>query len=74
MEHLSHRDAINEAHSLVRMESDTMLRSEVRCLSDLIAKHEAIGGTEMVGLARAMLDVVLLEIEKRDAAKGVARS
>ena len=71
---MTHIDAINEAASVVRMESDTMLRSEVRCLSDLIAKHEAIGGTQMVGLARAMLDMVMREIERREDLKGVARS
>jgi hypothetical protein len=69
MDHLSHRDAINEAHCLVRMESDTMLRSEVRVLNELIVKHP-----DKTDLARAMLDMVMREIERRDAAKGVARS
>jgi hypothetical protein len=64
----SHRDAINEAASLVRMESDTMLRSEVRVLNELIAKHP-----DNTILARAMLDMVMLEIERREALKGVAR-
>ena len=66
---LTHRDAINEAHCLVRMESDTMLRSEVRVLNELIVKHPY-----KADLARAMLDMVMREIERRDAAKGVARS
>ena len=66
---LTHRDAINEAHCLVRMESDTMLRSEVRVLNELIVKHP-----DKTDLARAMLDMVMREIERRDAAKGVARS
>ena len=68
MENMSHRDAINEAASLVRMESDTMLRSEVRVLNELIAKHP-----DNTTLARAMLDMVMLEIERREALKGVAR-
>jgi hypothetical protein len=67
MNALSHRDVINEAASLVRMEPDHMLRMEVTGLTRMLA-NPLNAGCDMV-IARAFLDLVMKEIERREKAQ-----
>ena len=71
MNAMSHIEVVNEASACIRMETTIMLRSEVTGLNRIIndpALHEV---TKTI--ARAMLDAALVELERREAASGVAR-
>jgi hypothetical protein len=63
----THIDVVNEAAACVRMESDAMLRMEVRGLTTMIENGNLSGVATPI--ARAMLDMVLKEIERREKAQ-----
>ena len=70
MNAMSHIEVVNEAAACIRMETTVMLRAEAQFLTSLIAGYPDHSKTP---IARAMLDAVLVELERREAASGVAR-